>query len=183
MNEYCFSINNVLCEEGIAHALGQIFYNQIPIIICVGTDASIGDSLGPIVGTMLIERQQPCIVYGSLDKPVTAREISAVKEFVEKVHPRSYVLVIDAAVGKFEDVGTIKVFDKPIKPGLGANKKLPELGDASIIGIIGEKALGGEGALFTSRLGNVYRFASLITDGICAFLNGVEKNGIYQKTI
>lgn len=183
MNEYCFSINNVLCEEGIAHALSQMFFNQLPVIICVGTDASIGDALGPIVGTILLEKQLPCIVYGSLDKPVTAKEIATIKEFVENVHKRSYVLVVDAAVGKFEDVGTIKVFDKPIKPGLGANKKLPELGDASIIGIIGEKAMGGEGVLFKSRIGTIYRYASVIASGISRFIDNIDKELKYTESI
>ncbi|MBP5316009.1 MAG: DUF1256 domain-containing protein, partial [Muribaculaceae bacterium] len=66
-----------------------------PVIICVGTDLSIGDSLGPIVGTMLKDCGLNAFIYGKLSETITAKEIRAVKNFVEKCHPYSKTLVID----------------------------------------------------------------------------------------
>ena len=77
-------------------------------------------------------------------------------------------MVIDAALGRIEDIGTIKICPGGIKPGLGVNKDLPIVGDVSIIGVVGEKKKCSD---MTSvlRLGNVYKMALIISDGIRGF--------------
>ncbi|MFD2881867.1 DUF1256 domain-containing protein [Paenibacillus rhizoplanae] len=43
------------------------------VIICVGTDRSTGDSLGPLVGTTLARFRSPLFhLYGTLEEPVHA---------------------------------------------------------------------------------------------------------------
>ena len=48
-----------------------------PVVVCVGSDLAIGDSLGPIVGSMLKYKTQglQLYIYGTLAAPVTAKEI------------------------------------------------------------------------------------------------------------
>lgn len=40
-----------------------------PVILCIGTDRLIGDSLGPITGSFLLRYGCPCPVYGTLMQP------------------------------------------------------------------------------------------------------------------
>jgi DNA-binding LacI/PurR family transcriptional regulator len=61
------------------------------VFVCIGTDRSTGDSLGPIVGTLLEEKGlRTFYVYGTLDEPIHAvnlsenyiREIKELKQVV-----------------------------------------------------------------------------------------------------
>lgn len=169
MVEYKFFCKNDVSSSGVSYALSQMGFDEIPVIICVGSDITIGDSLGPIVGTILRNKRLPCIIYGSLDLPVVAQDIYYLKEFVKKAHPYSKVLVIDAAVGASQDVGFIKVLADGLKPGLGANKNLPKIGDASIIGIVAKKSPKNEALFHCTRLGFVNSLAEVIADGICDY--------------
>ena len=170
MNEYYLKTSDLNGEDVIEKSLKEFFNGERPVIACVGTDATIGDSLGPIVGTLLTEMGAEAVIYGTLESPLTAKEISAAKEFISTVHPLSPLLVIDAAVGKSEDVGVIKILDGSIRPGLGANKDLPEMGSVSIIGIVSEKSLANYSFLNLTRLSPVYRMAKIVAEGVLGYL-------------
>ena len=45
------------------------------IIICVGTDKCIGDCLGPLIGSFLIEKNFQIPVFGTLQSPIHALNI------------------------------------------------------------------------------------------------------------
>ena len=55
-----------------------------PVIVCIGSDLAIGDSLGPITGSMLKYKTQGLgvFVYGTLATPVTAKEIKYLRTFL-----------------------------------------------------------------------------------------------------
>ncbi len=181
MNEYCFSITNKYAKYGIADGLNKFFDGFIPVIICIGTDASIGDSLGPIVGSRLIKNTKNLFVYGTLNAPMTAREISSIKNFVKEVHPLAKTLVIDAAVGNEEDVGVMKVIDEGIMPGLGADKNLPMLGDVSIMGIVAKKSKNNNAFINLTRLSFVYKMAEIIADGILEYVENSLQKPAYEQ--
>ena len=123
----------------MAKAIKVTCGNEKPVIVCVGSDLTVGDSLGPFVGTKLIEGGNTnYYVYGTLRNPITAKEIKTVSEKIKQLHPNSKVLVVDAALGKNSEIGYVKVLDGGIKPGLGVKKDLPLIGDCSIIAIVGE---------------------------------------------
>ena len=146
--------------------------DSLPVIVCVGSDLAIGDSLGPICGSMLKYKTQGLntYIYGTLSAPVTAKEIPYLRTFLSQTHQGSQVLAIDAAVGEDGDVGLIKVSDSPLLPGAGAKKKLGAVGDISLLGIVAEKSVANYGLLNTTRLNLVYTMAELIADGIAALL-------------
>ncbi len=164
MKQYSYSIQNSLLQNGIISALEQFYSQNIPVIVCVGTDGVVGDSLGPLVGTFLKEKNLPAFVYGELDNPITAKHIQSIKDFIAKVHPDSKILVIDSAVGEQEEIGIIKISDKGIKPGLGAKKDLPFLGDISIVGVVEKR--GKVENLKSTRLRLVYKMAQEISVAI-----------------
>lgn len=143
---------------------------RTPIIICIGSDLVLGDSLGPLVGTMLTRRNVNAYIYGTLNAPITAKEILCAKIHLKMLHPESFVVAIDAAVGNSEDIGLIKVSDKGLKPGLGVNKNLGVIGDCSIIGVVAEKSLQNYNLFNLTRLNLIYKMAEQITDGVENFL-------------
>ena len=167
---YSFNLYNSLASDGAYAALKKILKNSSapPVVLCIGSDLSVGDSLGPLVGTMLKSRLKTLnvYVYGTLSKPITAHEVKYVNNFLSKTHPNSTVIAVDAAVGNSQDVGLIKISEKALKPGSGAQKNLNMVGDASIMGIVAEKSLFNYALFSATRLNMVYRMAKIISDGI-----------------
>lgn len=164
------NLNFHFISEIIAKNLETLTRNHKNVVfIFIGTDANTGDSLGPLAGTLLNFSSKRIYTYGSLESTITAKEVPYIARFIKKTHPTSFIIVIDAALGKKQDIGQIKVIKEGILPGLGVNKKLPLIGDAAIIGIVGEKTTFGENTLYTTRLSHVYEMATVIKNGIFAF--------------
>ena len=167
--EYSFNFCNKMAPSGLVLALDKFLQTERqPVILCIGSDLAIGDSLGPVCGTLLQERS--CgFVYGTLRQTVTAKEVRYMNEFLRDTHPGSPVIAVDAAVGDVGDIGLIKISDCGIKPGLGANKKLGKVGDVGIMGIVAEKSLFKYSLLNLTRLNLVYRMAEIIAEAISAY--------------
>lgn len=124
-----------------SHVLSEVLKNTMDndtIIVCIGTDRDIGDALAPVVGSMLKSRGFRYPVYGTLDRPIHALNINESVAKVKQKHPNSTIIAIDACLGAKESIGNVSIRNAPIKPGKGVGKRLPEIGDYSIIGIVGE---------------------------------------------
>lgn len=173
MNDYSFHLYNSLASSGIALSLRQtIPHMQIPVIVCIGSDLSVGDSLGPMVGTRLKEKLSllDVYIYGTLTHPITAHEVKYCNNFIHQTHPDKPVLAVDAAVGNSGDIALIRVGSQGIHPGSGANKKLGKIGDASIIGIVAEKSALNYALFSSTRLNMVYQMAEIIAQGISDYI-------------
>lgn len=193
--EYSFHIYNKLASDGVAMAADRLLQadekrkmagvgisspiknaeflgDKPPVIVCIGSDLAIGDSLGPITGSMLKFKTQGLgiFLYGTLAAPVTAKEIKYMRTFLKETHAGSQIIAIDAAVGSEGDIGLIKINDTPLMPGAGANKQLGALGDLSIMGVVAEKSVANYGLLNTTRLNLVYTMSEIISDGIASLL-------------
>ncbi len=172
--EFSFHFYNTMAETGIFLALSRLIKPCAapPVILCIGSDLAIGDSLGPITGTMLRRSGFGGYVYGTLKTPVTAKEIKNIDTFLRKTHPRSKIIAVDAAVGEESDIGLIKVVDAPLKPGSGANKRLGRVGDISILGIVAKKSAFSYSLLNLTRLSMVYNMAETVCGALQMFLSG-----------
>ena len=164
--------NQNIPENGQSGADTDFFRFSPPVVVCVGSDLAIGDSLGPITGSMLQYKTQGlnAFIYGTLSAPVTAKEIGTLRAFLRETHRGTPVLAIDAAVGDKGDIGLIKLSDTPLLPGAGANKKLGAVGDVSIMGVVAEKSVGNYGLLNTTRLNLVYGMSEIISDAVASLL-------------
>ncbi len=151
---------------------------NLPVVVCIGSDLAIGDSLGPIVGSMLKYKTQglPLFLYGTLPSPVTAKEVPYLRDFLKETHENTPIIAVDAAIGERGDVGLIKLSNRPLFPGAGANKKLGSVGDISVMGIVAEKSLSNFGLLNTTRLNMVYSMAEIISDGLATLLYNQREN-------
>ncbi len=167
MNQFILDMSVKSSYLGVSDALNTLYKTPYPVIICVGSDLAIGDSLGPIIGSELNQKLNgKAYVYGTLDSPITAKEIKTVFNTVNKLHPKSKILVIDAAVGDQEEIGKIKIKDTGLKPGLGVNKNLEEIGDVSIIGIVSNKENPENNIYNETRLNLVKKLSTVIVLGI-----------------
>lgn len=177
---YSFNSFHEFSDESIGNALNACnVKDKKPLIVCIGSDLVLGDSLGPLVGTMLVKKNVPAYVYGTLNSPITAKEIFCAKTHLKALHPDSFMIAIDAAVGNGEDIGLIKVSDKGLKPGLGVDKNLGVIGDCSVIGVVAEKSLQNYNLFNLTRLNLIYKMAEKISSGIEKFLLGFDnKNKI-----
>ena len=166
--EYSFHFYNSMAETGIFTALNHMAQNfkLAPVVLCIGSDLAIGDSLGPVVGTMLKKKGYQGAVYGTLKNPVTAKEVKYINDFLKKTHPGAPVIAIDAAVGEDADIGLIKVADGALKPGSGANKRLGRVGDISIMGIVASRTAFSYSVLNLTRLNMVYGMAEAISEAV-----------------
>ncbi|WP_028550649.1 spore protease YyaC [Paenibacillus sp. UNC451MF] len=126
-----------LLSDKLLSILGQIPSHQPIIIICVGTDRSTGDSLGPLVGTQLKKYHLSGIhLYGTLDQPVHAMNLKDTLSSIQDHFNNPYIIAIDACLGQLTSVGCIQVGNGPVKPGAGVNKDLPPVGNMHITGIV-----------------------------------------------
>ena len=149
-----------------------------PVVLCIGSDLAVGDSLGPIAGTLLRRRMGNfrAYVYGTLQSPVTAKEVKYLQEFLKQTHPDSKIIAVDAAVGDESEIGLVKVTDSALRPGSGANKRLGKIGDVSLLGIIANKSAFSYSLLNLTRLNVVYNMAETVAKGIFAYLERESAN-------
>ena len=175
--DYSFSVFNKFAETGIITALSEILQeDKTPVILCIGSDLALGDSLGPLTGTMLQNKNTDAFIYGTLKKPVTAKEIKYINTYIKELHPNSKVIAIDAAIGEGEDIGLIKIYDKGLKPGLGADKNLCTVGDISILGIVAVKSFLNYSLLNSTRLNLIYKMSEIISAAVNSYLSCINKD-------
>lgn len=172
--DYSFNLYNSLATDGIYLSLKKIanLNGEPPVILCIGSDLSVGDSLGPVTGSKLKKSLSGlnCYIYGTLEKPITAKEVKYINDFLRATHPNSTIIAIDAAVGDAGDIGLIKITPHPLHPGSGANKKLQKVGDISIMGIIAEQSVFNYSLFSATRLNFIYKMSEIIAEGVTTFI-------------
>ena len=108
------------------------------LVLCIGTDRSTGDSLGPLTGYKL---REGCVgriqIMGTLERPVHAMNLERSMELVRLRYPNHVVVAVGASVGNQDHVGCITLGKGSLRPGLGVCKELEEVGDIFITGIVG----------------------------------------------
>lgn len=140
------------------------------LFLCIGSDRSTGDSLGPLVGYKLeqtVWRQQPSL-FGTLRQPVHAINLEETMCRIRTDYEDHVVVAIDASIGRHEHVGYITLGMGSLRPGLGVRKNLGAVGDIFITGIVGSGGAWEPLLLQNTRLSVVMELADCIYDGICA---------------
>lgn len=141
--------------------------NARPVVLCIGTDRIIGDCLGPLTGSLLMERaDKPLFVYGTLQATVHACNLEETLFQIKKEHPTSTVIAVDASLGRKCRPGSVFVRAGSLKPGMGVSKNLPEAGDISITGIAGTQGSQPWLTLQTARLSLIMAMAEEICECI-----------------
>jgi len=149
---------------------------QDVVVVCIGTDRSTGDSLGPLTGLELIGRGYPTeLVFGTVDEPVHAANLAEAVERIRHLHPRAVVIAVDACLGVPENVGSITVGAGPLRPGAGVNKSLPPVGQVAVTGVVNVAGFMEYFVLQNTRLSLVMSMARVIAETIVAAV-GVDSS-------
>lgn len=166
--------------DAIARRLAPVFQNvpsERPIVIvCIGTDRSTGDALGPLVGTFL-KKTEPSdfFVYGTLDEPVHAVNLRDTLDEIKKRFSSPFIVGVDACLGQASSVGYIQIGDGPVKPGAGVSKELPPVGDIHITGVVNVYGFMEYFVLQNTRLSLVMNMAEVISRSLQRALAGVRR--------
>ncbi|WP_373894374.1 spore protease YyaC [Virgibacillus natechei] len=133
------------------------------IVVCIGTDRSTGDALGPLIGTTFSAMKPKHItVYGTLHEPVHATNLDTYIKQIEASHRNPYIIAIDACLGKNHSVGQLITGTGPVKPGAALNKPLPAIGDMHITGVVNISGFMEQAILQNTRLSVVTDMANKI---------------------
>ena len=157
---------NSFAIENIRERLTYEICNNTAIV-CIGTDKCIVDSLGPLVGTILTEKLKDVDIdiYGTLENPVHALNLI---ENLKTINKKKYrkVIALDACLSSKKNEGIIEVRNNSIIPGKGLGKKLPEIGDISILGIVGHSDADFHDLIQNTHLSLIYDMSKIIAEGI-----------------
>lgn len=161
--------------EGVFNIIDSFVnpYEHTYAMVCIGTDRSTGDCLGPLIGSKLLESNQNFFkLYGNLDEPVHAANLTETLDKIKTTYHNPTIIAVDACLGNLESIGHINLNHGPIKPGAGVNKDLPPIGDFHITGIVNVGGFMEYFVLQNTRLSIVMKMANIISAGI---LDGILK--------
>lgn len=148
------------------------------VILCIGTDRSTGDSLGPFTGTLLQSKKlRHMTVYGTLHEPVHALNLEKYLTLIHREYHRPYIIAVDACLGKISSVGDIIAGQGSILPGAAVNKQLPAVGDMFITGVINVSGFLEYTVLQSTRLSLVLDMAKTITK----IIEAIDRQMTVQK--
>lgn len=151
------------------------------ILLCIGTDRSTGDCLGPLVGSKLLSSGQKLLqVYGTLERPVHAKNLDQVLQEIQQTYHDPFIIAIDACLGNLENVGCITIGDGSLQPGAGVNKNLPPVGHLHITGTVNVGGFMEYLVLQNTRLNLVMRMADFIAEGFQSLSNFYMENEVQE---
>lgn len=139
----------------------------LPLVLCIGSDRSTGDALGPLVGSLLLENgMERDRVMGDLTQPVHASNLRRTWSHLVHRRPRDPVVAVDACLGRQESVGVLTAGRGPLRPGAGVNKDLPAVGDLYLTGTVNVSGFMEYFVLQNTRLSLVVTMAERLATAI-----------------
>lgn len=133
------------------------------VVVCIGTDRSTGDALGPFTGTFLSQKKpKHMTVYGTLHEPVHAKNLEECITRIRERHNEPFIIAVDACLGKHTSVGYVITETGPLMPGAALNKPLPAIGDMHISGVVNVSGFMEYSVLQNTRLAVVVDMAEKI---------------------
>lgn len=144
------------------------------VFLCIGTDRMTGDCFGPLVGTKIKNKLKDnnifnINIYGSLENNISYTNIEKSLKIINKLHPNAYIIAIDSALSKKENIGKIFVQDGKLTLGMGLNKNKIKIGNANIKAVVGKDYKFSNYnfyALQNISLNSVIKLADIVSEGI-----------------
>jgi putative sporulation protein YyaC len=156
--DFATKIQTILYEAQTSH--------RDIVFVCIGTDRSTGDALGPLTGTKLKLLQVTSPIFGTLEEPVHATNLVDYMNIINSQFHRPFVIAIDACLGRLDNVGYLSLGRGSVKPGAAVKKDLPPIGDAYITGIVNVSGFMEHLVLQSTRLHLVMNMADTIARAI-----------------
>lgn len=111
------------------------------VILCVGTNKLIGDSIGPIVGqklTRLLNDKENVKIYGNTRETLNLQNARHILEKIPYIYQAPFIITIDAALGPKEMIESIFITTGKIKIGEALGHSIGYYSNINIKGIVGE---------------------------------------------
>lgn len=123
--------------DNLSSILSEACTQQREVVyLCIGSDRYIGDSLGPLTGSLIVENAKIQRVYGTLEEPIHAFNLKPALKDIQKTYNHPLIICVDASLGAEEQVGDVLFVDAPLLPGKALERMLPETGDYHFQGIV-----------------------------------------------
>ena len=112
------------------------------LFVCIGNGKIIGDSLGPLIGTVLkknkrlIQNNVNIDVIGTFENPILYYNV---EKFIKNIDSQDYseIVIIDSALGSKENIGKVMITPAEILIGVGVNRGRRVKGDIILKGVVG----------------------------------------------
>lgn len=158
-------ISRLKLTRALERKIAAVNEHRPIVVVCIGTDRSTGDSLGPLVGSRMTGyHDRTYRLYGTLDDPVHAVNLQDALEGIYRELQEPYVIAVDACLGRANNIGFITVADGPVLPGAGVKKNLPPVGDMHVTGVVNASGYMEYFVLQNTRLSLVMKMAEIIGD-------------------
>lgn len=147
--------------------------------LCIGTDRSTGDALGPLTGSELRAYGFPHVV-GTLSSPCDASSLEVCTQAIPENH---IVIAVDACLGQSLSVGSFLVSDEPLFPAQSVGYALPAVGHYSVAAVVNVKGPKPYATLQMTSLFHVMTMAGQIASsaadafGLHSQVQGLRFNG------
>lgn len=166
--------NSSRSSDMICHYLKNNVKTSNILIFCIGTNFSIEDSLGPLIGTFLKEKNIDAPIFGTLKEPITTKNYEDTIKKIKKDYSDYFVIAIDSCLDKIDNIEKIHISNEQLKPKLESNEELISFGDISIKGVVNILSNFDSHILHDTELKRVYYMSKVISQGIYEFLNLFE---------
>lgn len=152
-------------------------YQRI-IILCIGSDYSVGDSLGPLIGHKLIfSHYGGIVIYGTLEFPVDAENLKETLERISNRYTNPFIIAIDSSLGPDKGtIGNVTLCEEGVTPGDAFGKTLPKVGHISISGTVNVAGIPYDKFIRTTRMHLVVTLADFIVNGLLNALDRITIN-------
>lgn len=111
------------------------------VILCVGTNKLVGDSVGPIVGqklTRLLNKKENIKIYGNTKKNLNLKNAKQVLEEINRIYSKPFIITIDATLGPKEIIETIIISKGELEIGEALGHSIKYFSNINIKAIVGE---------------------------------------------
>lgn len=153
------------------------------VFLCIGTNKVSGDSLGPIVGSLLDKRNQNSHIYGTIQSPIHAKILKQSLEEIDSTFDenRTLVIAIDACLGEANQIGNISIRKGPLSPGAGIAKHFPSIGDVSIVGVVNSNKEPILSTLENTKISTVWSISEMIVNILYEGTRLFKERKFYEK--
>lgn len=149
-------------------------------IACIGTDAVLNDSFGPLLGSMMVDRglDEKFKIFGTLNDTINGVNATDRIKDIQTNHSNLFIVAVDASIAKSDksERFSVELTDDPIRPGYGVGKNLPSIGDLSIKFIVSRNL--DEFHYHTMRLRYVYNACLKVCSVFEDLIPSIEKHQI-----
>ena len=156
--------------------------NKSIIFVCIGTSSIIGDSFGPVVGSILKNtlKNNSAKVIGDLQNCVTYTDIHRKMNNIKKQYSNSLIIVVDSALASKANIGKVFVQNRGLKYAESLKKSNDIIGNISIKAVVGENSNNNLRNFYNLRdvsLQRIKNVSAIAANGIIEVMNKKENNG------